>query len=148
MNNLNDTSPLIPVSVLDSAKKVSKAPTGALVGTSAVLVLLVELARSGALQQYKDALSPLFNWGPGLLIILGFLWLAHNYAPPLIQSQNDTARALQKLADSVAHNDSSSHDLVLAMQVNSDKLEQLRGTVSDLQTAVHQIKEDWHDARK
>ena len=121
--------------------------TGAVVSTS-VIVLLVELARSGALQQYKEILAPLLGWGPGLLILMGFLWLAHTYAPPLIESQRATATALQRLADAVEHNDSSSHDLVLAMQVNSDKLEQLRFTVADLQAHVQQLKEDWRNGRK
>jgi len=119
-----------------SAMKKAIAPAaGALVGTSA-MVLLVELARSGALEQYKDLLAPLIGWGPGLAILGGFLWLAHSYAPPLIESQRSTAMALQKLADTVEHNDSHQHDLVLAMQVNSDKLEQLRSTVADLQEHV------------
>jgi len=107
----------------------------ALVGTSAV-VLLVELARSGALEQYKDLLAPLIGWGPGLLVLVGFLWLANSYAPPLIESQRSTALALQKLADNVEHSSTGQHDLVLAMQVNSDKLEQLRSIVGDLQEHV------------
>jgi len=123
----------------DSSMRKAVAPAaGALVGTSA-MVLLVELARSGALEQYKDLLAPLIGWGPGLLIVAGFLWLAHSYAPPLIDSQRSTATALQKLADTVEHSSSSQHDLVLAMQVNSDKLEQLRGTVNDLQEQVQQL---------
>ena len=108
-------------------------------GTS-VIVLLVELARSGALEQYKDLLAPLIGWGPGLLIVAGFIWLAHSYAPPLIESQHSTATALQKLADTVEHNSGSQHDLVLAMQVNSDKLEQVRNAVTDLQQNFQQIK--------
>ena len=124
-------------------RKVAAPAAGALVGTSA-MVLLVELARSGALEQYKDLLAPLIGWGPGLAILGGFLWLAHSYAPPLIESQRSTATALQKLADTVEHNDSHQHDLVLAMQVNSDKLEQLRGTVADLQEQVQMI--GIHDA--
>jgi hypothetical protein len=124
---------------------------GAVVGTS-VLVLLVELARSGALEQYKDVLAPLIGWGPGLLVLIGFLWLAHTYAPPLIDSQRATALALQKLADTVAHNSNSQHDLVLAMQVNSDKLEQLRGTVRELDERVTELhlqqrKEEWRNGR-
>ena len=118
-----------------SMRKAVAPAAGALVGTSA-MVLLVELARSGALEQYKDLLAPLIGWGPGLAILGGFLWLAHSYAPPLIESQRSTAMALQKLADTVEHNDSHQHDLVLAMQVNSDKLEQLRSTVADLQEHV------------
>ena len=118
-----------------SMRKAVAPAAGALVGTSA-MVLLVELARSGALEQYKDLLAPLIGWGPGLAILGGFLWLAHSYAPPLIESQRSTATALQKLADAVEHNDSHQHDLVLAMQVNSDKLEQLRSTVADLQEHV------------
>ena len=113
-------------------KAVSGPATGAVVGTS-VIVLLVELARSGALEQYKDLLAPLIGWGPGLLIVAGFIWLAHSYAPPLIESQRSTATALQKLADTVEHNSGSQHDLVLAMQVNSDKLEQVRSSVAELQ---------------
>jgi hypothetical protein len=130
-----------------AAKKTSLPASSAVVGTS-VIVLLVEVARSGALQQYKDALAPLIAWGPGLLILVAFLWLAHSYAPPLILSQQNTATALQKLADSVSRTDCSCHDLVLAMQVNSDKVEQMRSTVTDLQGAVHLLKEDWRDARK
>ncbi len=114
---------------------------GAVVGTS-VIVLLVELARSGALEQYKDLLAPLIGWGPGLLILAGFFWLAHNYAPPLLESQRSTAMALQRLADTVEHSSNSQHDLVLAMQVNSDKLEQVRSTVAELQDRVQQLKED------
>ena len=105
---------------------------GALVGTSA-MVLLVELARSGALEQYKDLLAPLIGWGPGLLMVVGFLWLANSYMPPFLESQRHTAMALQKLADTVEHSSYSQHDLVLAMQVNSDKLEQLRTSVANLQ---------------
>jgi hypothetical protein len=121
----------------------SAAPAaGAVVGTS-LIVLLVELARSGALEQYKDLLAPLLmpmiGWGPGLLVLLAFLWLAHSYAPPLIESQRSTAMALQKLADTVEHSAGSQHDLVLAMQVNSDKLEQVRSTVAELQEQVRKV---------
>jgi hypothetical protein len=137
-----------PAAAPAQAPKKNIVPaTGALVGTS-LIVLLVEVARSGALQQYKDALAPLIAWGPGLLILVAFLWLANTYAPPLILSQQHTATALQKLADSVSRNDCSSHDLVLAMQVNSDKLEQMRSTVIDLQGTVHQLKEDWRNVGK
>ena len=121
-------------------KRAVAPAAGALVGTSA-MVLLVELARSGALEQYKDLIAPLIGWGPGLLILMGFLWLAHNYAPPLIESQRSTALALQKLADTVERNATNQQDLVLAMQVNSDKLEQLRETVNDLQDHVLKISD-------
>jgi hypothetical protein len=130
----------------NSLKKAVAPAAGALVGTSA-MVLLVELARSGALEQYKDLIAPLIGWGPGLLILTGFLWLAHSYAPPLIESQRSTATALQKLADTVEHGASNQHDLVLAMQVNSDKLETLRGTVTELQEYVQQLQEDWRNGR-
>jgi len=112
-------------------KKTAAPAAGALVGTS-VIVLLVEMAKSGALEQYKDLLAPLIGWGPGLLILAGFFWLAHSYAPPLIATQRATATALQKLADTVEYNSGSQHDLVLAMQVNSDKLEQVRQTLAIL----------------
>src|SRR5690242_9495909 len=125
--NSTDTLPTTPPPA--PPKKSNLPASSAVVGTSAIVVL-VELARSGALQQYKDALAPLIAWGPGLLILVAFLWLAHSYAPPLILSQQNTATALQKLADSVSRNDCSCHDLVLAMQVNSDKLEQMRSTVT------------------
>lgn len=149
-----DSSPPPPSPGRDAMgnSKRSLAPAaGAVVGTS-VLVLLVELARSGALEQYKDVFAPLIGWGPGLLVLSGFLWLAHTYAPPLIDSQRATAMALQKLADTVAHNSSGQHDLVLAMQVNSDKIEQLRGNVRDLdkrvtELNVQQRKEEWRNAR-
>ncbi len=115
-------------------------------GTS-MIVLLVELARSGALEQYQALLAPLLGWGPGLFVLLGFLWLAHSYAPPLIETQRSTATALQKLADTVEHNSGSQHDLVLAVQVNSDKLEQVRSTVADLQEHVQELKEEWRNGR-
>jgi hypothetical protein len=118
-----------------TAMRAVTPAASALVGTSAV-VLLVELARSGALEQYKDLLAPLIGWGPGLLVLVGFLWLANSYAPPLIESQRSTALALQRLADTVEHDSSGQHDLVLAMQVNSDKLEQLRSIVAELQEHV------------
>lgn len=149
-DDLLQTNPLS--SDPSSGMKRSLAPAaGAVVGTS-VLVLLVELARTGALEHYKDLLAPLIGWGPGLLVLGGFLWLAHSYAPPLIESQRATALALQKLADTVAHNANSQHDLVLAMQVNSEKLEQLRGTVRDLDERVldlssQQRKEGWQNGR-
>ena len=108
---------------------------GAAAGASMV-VLLIELARSGVLEQSKDLLAPMLGWGPGLFILAGFLWLAHSYAPPLIESQRSTALALQKLADTVEHNQTSQHDLVLAMQVNSDKLEQVRAIVAELQDEI------------
>jgi hypothetical protein len=144
-NEIPTTSPA--PAPAQAPKKTIVPATGALVGTS-LIVLLVEVARSGALQQYKDALAPLVGWGPGLLILVAFFWLAHTYAPPLILSQQNTATALQKLADSVSRNDGSCHDLVLALQVNSDKLEQMRSTVTDLQRSVHQLKEDLRDGRK
>ena len=127
-------------------KKAAAPAAGAVVGTS-LIVLLMELARSGALEQYKDLLAPLIGWGPGLLVVGGFFWLAHSYAPPLIESQRATAMALQRLADSVEHSSTSQHDLVLAMQVNSDKLEQVRHTVADMQEQVQQLKEEWRNAR-
>jgi hypothetical protein len=144
-------SPPPPGAEFGSAKRSIAPAAGAVVGTS-VLVLLVELARSGALEQYKDVLAPLVGWGPGLLLLSGFLWLAHTYAPPLIESQRATALALQKLADTVAHNSNGQHDLVLAMQVNSDKLEQLRGTVREIdervtELSLQQRKEEWRNAR-
>lgn len=135
MNPAQTAQPAAPATSGGGIKKSVAPAAGALVGTSA-MVLLVELARSGALEQYKDLLAPLIGWGPGLLVLGGFLWLAHSYAPPLIESQRSTATALQKLADTVEHNASHQHDLVLAMQVNSDKLEQLRGTVAELQEHV------------
>ena len=141
----NSTAPASSAQNGGFRKAVAPA-AGALVGTSA-MVLLVELARSGALEQYKDVVAPLIGWGPGLLILMSFLWLAHSYAPPLIESQRSTATALQRLADTVEHNATNQHDLVLAMQVNSDKLEQLRGTVNDLQEHVQQLKEDWRNVR-
>src|SRR3990170_276032 len=122
---MNQTQSTPAVSAAPGGGNVKKAvapAAGALVGTSA-MVLLVELARSGALEQYKELLAPPLGWGPGMLILVGFLWLAHSYAPPLIESQRSTATALQKLADTVEHSATSQHDLVLAMQVNSDKLE-------------------------
>jgi len=141
----NHTSPA-PAPSGGGLKKTVAPAAGALVGTS-VMVLLVELARSGALEQYKDLIAPLIGWGPGLLILTGFLWLAHSYAPPLIESQRSTATALQKLADTVEHGATSQHDLVLAMQVNSDKLETLRDTVTELQEYVQQLQEDWRNGR-
>ena len=144
MPNITDPQPTPAPAV---TKKIIVPTTGAVVGTS-VIVLMIELARSGSLQQYKDLLAPLIGWGPGLLIIGGFLWLAHTYAPPIIESHRATAAALQRVADTVEHSSGSQHDLVLAMQVNSDKLEQLRTTVADLQEHVQQLKEEWHDARK
>jgi len=113
---------------------------GAAAGAS-MIVLLFELARSGVLEQSKDLLAPMLGWGPGLFILAGFLWLAHSYAPPLIESQRSTALALQKLADTVEHNQTSQHDLVLAMQVNSDKLEQVRAIVAELQEEVRKGSE-------
>ena len=121
------------------ARRTTLPAAGAVVGTS-IVVLLVELARSGALEQYKELLAPLIGWGPGLLVLGGFLWLAHSYAPPLIESQRSTAMALQKLADTVEHSSTSQHDLVLAMQVNSDKLEQVRSTVAELQDHVQELR--------
>ena len=120
--------------------KRSQIPTAGAVAGASMVVLLVELARSGALEQYKDLLAPLIGWGPGLIVLCGFLWLAHSYAPPLIECQRSTAMALQKLADTVEHNATSQHDLVLAMQVNSDKLEQVRATVAELQDDVQEMK--------
>ena len=122
-----------------SVKRGGIPAASAVVGTSMV-VLLVELARSGALEQYKDLLAPLIGWGPGLLVLAAFVWLAHSYAPPLIESQRVTAMALQKLADTVEHSAGSQHDLVLAMQVNSDKLEQVRETVAELHDHVQELR--------
>ena len=134
--NTQPSSPNHP----SSAVKRSALPAAGAVAGASVAVLLVELARSGALAQYKDALAPLIGWGPGLFILAGFLWLAHSYAPPLIESQRSTALALQKLADTVEHNAANQHDLVLAMQVNSDKLEQVRSIVAELQDDVQEMK--------
>ena len=145
MNKTPETSNMVPAN--ESVLKKTAAPAaGALVGTS-VIVLLVEMAKSGALEQYKDLLAPLIGWGPGLLILAGFFWLAHSYAPPLTAKQRGTATALQKLADTVEYNSGSQHDLVLAMQVNSDKLEQVRSIEADLQEQLHQLKEDWRNGR-
>ena len=138
--NTEMESPSSP-SAMQGLKKGVTPAAGAVMGTS-VIVLLIELARSGALQQYKDVLAPLLGWGPGLLIVLGFLWLAHSYAPPLIDSQRSTATALQRLADTVEHNAGGQHDMVLAMQVNSDKLEQLRMTVTNLHDYVQRLKKE------
>ena len=147
MNKTTEMQPPSSPPVLQGLKKVVTPAAGAVMGTS-VIVLLIELARSGALQQYKDVLAPLIGWGPGLLIMLGFFWLARSYAPPLIESQHSTAMALQKLADTVGHSDGSQHDLVLAMQVNSDKLEQMRMKVTDLHDYIQRLKEECLHARK
>ena len=146
MDKAPQAQPAASPPVPNGFKRAAAPAAGAVVGTS-IIVLLVELARSGALEQYKELLAPLIGWGPGLLIVLGFLWLAHSYAPPLIESQRCTAMALQRLADTVEHSSTSQHDLVLAMQVNSDKLEQVRHTVADLQEQVQQLKEEWRNAR-
>ena len=95
-----NTQPSSPKPSASAVKRSALPAAGAIAGAS-VAVLLVELARSGALAQYQDALAPLIGWGPGLFILAGFLWLAHSYAPPLIESQRSTALALQKLADPV-----------------------------------------------
>lgn len=124
-----------PNSPASPARRGALPVAGAAAGAS-LIVVLTELARSGALEQSKELLAPLIGWGPGLLILAGFLWLAHRYAPPLIESQRSTSLALQKLADTVEHNATSQHDLVLAMQVNSDKLEQVRAIVAELQETV------------
>ena len=124
-----------------SSKRAALPAAGAVAGASAA-VLLIEMARSGALEQYKDVLAPLIGWGPGLFVLVGFLWLAHSYAPPLIESQRSTALALQKLADTVERNASNQHDLVLAMQVNSDKLEQVRASVAELQEQMKRVTSD------
>jgi hypothetical protein len=137
MNN----QPSSPNSTPPAPVKRSAIPAAGAVAGASVVVLLVELARSGALEQYKDLLAPLIGWGPGLIVLCGFLWLAHSYAPPLIESQRSTAMALQKLADTVEHNATSQHDLVLAMQVNSDKLEQVRAIVAELQEEVRKSSE-------
>jgi len=147
MNKNTEMQPPVSPALLPASKKGVTPAAGAVMGTS-LIVLLIELARSGALQQYKDVLAPLIGWGPGLLIVLGFLWLAHSYAPPLIESQHSTAMALQKLADTVEHNAGSQHDLVLAMQVNSDKLEHVRTSLSDLHDYVQRFKEDCLNVRK
>ena len=115
----------------DLAKR-SILPTGGVVLGTSVLVLLIELGRSGALWQYKDLLAPIFAWGPGLVVLGAFVWLAQSYAPPMIESQVMTAKALQQLADTVERTSNSQHDLVLAMQVNSDKLEQVRDSLRQL----------------
>lgn len=122
-----------------TARRSVLPAAGAAAGAS-IVVLLIELARSGVLEQSKDLLAPMLGWGPGLFILAGFLWLAHSYAPPLIESQRATALALQKLADTVEHNQASQHDLVLAMQVNSDKLEQVRAIVAELQEDVQNLR--------
>ena len=119
--------------------KRSALPTAGAVAGASVAVLLIEMARSGALEQYKDVVAPLIGWGPGLFVLAGFLWLAHSYAPPLIESQRSTAIALQKLADTVERNATNQHDLVLAMQVNSDKLEQVRASVTELQEQIKTV---------
>ena len=83
MNPNPESQTLTPAPAPSAHKKTTVPTAGVMVGTS-MIVLLVELARSGALEQYKDLLAPLIGWGPGLLVLGGFLWLAHSYSPPPI----------------------------------------------------------------
>ena len=121
------------------SKSLSLGPGAgrAVVGTS-LIVLLVELGHSGVLTQYKDFISPFVAWGPGLLIFAAFAWLAHSYAPPLIASHQSMAVAVQKLADTVGHNANQQQDLVLAMQVNSDKIERMNTTLVEIRAVMGQ----------
>ncbi len=85
------------------------------------------------LGKYPGIVQQIVGWGPALLVIgLGYM-AVEKYGPALIESHQANALALAKLADTVDRTSNNQHDLVLAMQVNSDKLEQLRATVSDLQ---------------
>ena len=94
------------------------------------------------LQGQPELAREIIGWGPGIVVLGGFFWLAHSYMPPAIESQREIARSMGKMADTVEKNLSSQHDIVLAMQVNSDKLEQMRVSVIRLESAVYEIKRE------
>lgn len=122
-------APRLPV-YITPASAVRGAGAGAIAGAG-VTALIYTL-----LQGQPQVVAQLIGWGPGLLIVAGFLWLASSYAPPFIDSQRGIAQGMGRLADTVERTAGSQHDLVLAMQVNSDKLEQVRDTVAELQSQV------------
>jgi hypothetical protein len=112
--------------------------TGAVVGTS-VIVLLVELARSGALEQYREVMAPLFSWGPGILILGAFIWLARSYAPLFIRSQTQIAESLSRLATSVESSSAAvqasrdeQRETIFTLQLLAKKIEELKADVREI----------------
>jgi len=90
---------------------------------ASLVVLMVELARSGALEQYKDLIAPLIGWGPGLLVLAGFLWLANSYAPPLIEAQAKMARNMGELAGAIRENLGRDDDVRDSLRTVAAKLD-------------------------
>lgn len=129
-----------------AGKTGALGPGHAVVGTS-LIVLLVELGRSGALAQYKDFLQPFIAWGPSLVIILVLAWLGRliinsatllmaKYAPPLINSHQNMAAAVQELSATVKTQATRQEDLVLATQVNSDKIDHVTSILREVKECM------------
>jgi len=114
-----------------SLRKSMAPAAGALVGTS-LIVLLVELARSGALEQYRDVLAPLVGWGPGVLIIFVGVWLMNKWAPPWIESQRDIARSMGKLAGSVENGLTEQRDTGVALRALALKIDEMKTDIQEL----------------
>jgi len=106
------------------SKHVTPA-TSAVVGTSLV-VLLVELARTGALAQYGAVLAPVFSWGPGVLILFGFLWMARTYGPPLIAAQQDAARNMGELSATIRGSLEREEDVRMAIRTLASEVRGMR----------------------
>lgn len=102
------------------------AAAGAAAGVGAGALIMA------VLQNYPGVIPQILNWGPAIFVIAGVGWFANRWAAPAISSQQAIGGALERLAATVEHQSTSQHDLVLAMQVNSDKLENVRQTLASL----------------
>ncbi len=100
---------------------MAAAGTAAGLGAGALLMAV--------LQNYPGVIPQMLNWGPTLLILAGFAWMANQHLPRFFSSQELIGNSLQRLASTVERDSNSTQDLVLRMQVNSDKLDEVRGVL-------------------
>ena len=145
-------------SAAEKAKGMLPNAGHAVVGTS-LIVLLVELARSGALAQYHEFLAPLISWGPGLLIVAGQIWTVAKFAPLFIESQNKVAGSLASLASSVQttavavqQTREEQRETIFTLQLLSKKVEEMKADAREIadeySKKIDELKSDVSDLRE
>lgn len=80
------------------------------------------------LQGQPELLAQIVGWGPGVLVMGGFMFLANRWAGPLIQSH-------QALSQNVG-------ELVFAVRVRLNQDDDVRGTLRVLAGSVNEMRED------
>jgi len=101
--------------------RLSPAPAAAL-GAGIMTVVLT------LLQGQPELIARVVDWGPGVIVLGGFMWLANRWAGPLVESQQRMAANMGEMAG--------------ALRENLNKDEDVRGTLRVLAGNVNEMREE------